>query len=100
MLTGPITILQWSFVRNDLPREVTARQIAFAIRDEVADLEAAGIKVVQIDEPAYAKVFHCTRPAQRLLGMGGGGVQIGVIRCARRDPGPYAHVLRRVQRHH
>ena len=52
MLTGPVTILEWSFVRNDLPREVTARQIAFAIRDEVADLEAAGIKVVQIDEPA------------------------------------------------
>ncbi len=52
MLTGPITILQWSFVRNDQPHEVTARQIAFAIRDEVADLEAAGIKVIQVDEPA------------------------------------------------
>jgi 5-methyltetrahydropteroyltriglutamate--homocysteine methyltransferase len=52
MLTGPVTILQWSFVRNDQPREVTARQLAFAIRDEVADLEAAGIKVIQIDEPA------------------------------------------------
>jgi 5-methyltetrahydropteroyltriglutamate--homocysteine methyltransferase len=52
MLTGPITILQWSFVRNDQPRQTTARQLAFAIRDEVADLEAAGIKVVQIDEPA------------------------------------------------
>jgi 5-methyltetrahydropteroyltriglutamate--homocysteine methyltransferase len=52
MLTGPITILQWSFVRNDQPRAVTARQLAFAIRDEVADLEAAGIRVIQIDEPA------------------------------------------------
>ncbi|HVX21334.1 MAG TPA: 5-methyltetrahydropteroyltriglutamate--homocysteine S-methyltransferase [Acidimicrobiales bacterium] len=52
MLTGPVTILQWSFVRNDQPRRVTARQLAFAIRDEVADLEAAGIKVIQIDEPA------------------------------------------------
>ena len=52
MLTGPVTILQWSFVRNDQPREVTARQLALAIRDEVADLEAAGIKVIQIDEPA------------------------------------------------
>jgi 5-methyltetrahydropteroyltriglutamate--homocysteine methyltransferase len=52
MLTGPITILQWSFVRNDQPREVTARQLAFAIRDEVADLETAGIKIIQIDEPA------------------------------------------------
>ncbi|KQY81030.1 5-methyltetrahydropteroyltriglutamate--homocysteine S-methyltransferase [Pelomonas sp. Root1444] len=52
MLTGPITILQWSFVRDDQPRADTALQIALAIRDEVADLEAAGIAVIQIDEPA------------------------------------------------
>ncbi|WEA02337.1 5-methyltetrahydropteroyltriglutamate--homocysteine S-methyltransferase [Mucilaginibacter sp. SJ] len=52
MLTGPITILQWSFVRNDQPRSETCRQIALAIRDEVCDLESAGIKVIQIDEPA------------------------------------------------
>lgn len=52
MLTGPITILQWSFVRNDQPRKDTATQIAFAIRDEVIDLERAGIKIIQIDEAA------------------------------------------------
>jgi 5-methyltetrahydropteroyltriglutamate--homocysteine methyltransferase len=52
MLTGPVTILQWSFVRDDQPRETTTMQIALAIRDEVADLEKAGIKVIQIDEPA------------------------------------------------
>ncbi len=52
MLTGPITILQWSFVRDDQPRERTAEQIALAIRDEVTDLEAAGIGIIQIDEPA------------------------------------------------
>ncbi len=52
MLTGPITILQWSFVRDDQPRSETALQIALAIRDEVLDLEAAGIKLIQIDEPA------------------------------------------------
>ena len=52
MLTGPVTILQWSFVRNDQPRSETCNQIALAIRDEVADLEKAGIKVIQIDEPA------------------------------------------------
>ncbi|AMP98797.1 5-methyltetrahydropteroyltriglutamate--homocysteine methyltransferase [Pedobacter cryoconitis] len=52
MLTGPVTILQWSFVRNDQPRPVTCNQIALAIRDEVVDLEKAGIKVIQIDEPA------------------------------------------------
>ncbi len=52
MLTGPVTILQWSFVRNDQPRSETCRQIALAIRDEVTDLERAGIKIIQIDEPA------------------------------------------------
>jgi 5-methyltetrahydropteroyltriglutamate--homocysteine methyltransferase len=52
MLTGPVTILQWSFVRDDQPRSETCRQIALAIRDEVIDLEAAGIRVIQIDEPA------------------------------------------------
>lgn len=52
MLTGPVTILQWSFVRVDQPREVTCRQIALAIRDETVDLEKAGIGIIQIDEPA------------------------------------------------
>ena len=52
MLTGPVTMLQWSFVRDDLPRETVCRQIALALRDEVHDLEAAGIGVIQIDEPA------------------------------------------------
>lgn len=52
MLTGPITLLQWSFVRDDQPRATTAMQIALAIRDEVRDLEAAGIGIIQIDEPA------------------------------------------------
>jgi 5-methyltetrahydropteroyltriglutamate--homocysteine methyltransferase len=52
MLTGPITILQWSFVRDDQPRSNTAKQIALAIRDEVNDLERAGIRIIQIDEPA------------------------------------------------
>ncbi|CAM5790876.1 5-methyltetrahydropteroyltriglutamate--homocysteine S-methyltransferase [Castellaniella caeni] len=53
MLTGPVTILQWSFVRDDQPREQTCRQIALALRDEVQDLEKAGITVIQIDEPAF-----------------------------------------------
>ncbi|HEX3916870.1 MAG TPA: 5-methyltetrahydropteroyltriglutamate--homocysteine S-methyltransferase [Caulobacteraceae bacterium] len=52
MLTGPVTILNWSFVRNDVPRELACRQIALAIRDEVIDLEAAGAKIIQIDEAA------------------------------------------------
>jgi 5-methyltetrahydropteroyltriglutamate--homocysteine methyltransferase len=52
MLTGPVTILQWSFVRDDQPRKDTCMQLALAIRDEVVDLEQAGIKIIQIDEPA------------------------------------------------
>lgn len=52
MLTGPVTILQWSFVRDDQPRSLTALQIALAMRAEVADLEQAGIGIIQIDEPA------------------------------------------------
>ena len=53
MLTGPVTMLQWSFVRDDQPRAETCRQIALAIRDEVLDLEEAGIQAIQIDEPAF-----------------------------------------------
>jgi 5-methyltetrahydropteroyltriglutamate--homocysteine methyltransferase len=52
MLTGPVTILQWSFVRDDQPRSQTALQIALALRDEVLDLENAGLPIIQIDEPA------------------------------------------------
>jgi 5-methyltetrahydropteroyltriglutamate--homocysteine methyltransferase len=52
MLTGPVTILQWSFVRDDQPRSETCMQLALALRDEVSDLEAAGITMIQVDEPA------------------------------------------------
>ena len=52
MLTGPVTMLEWSFVRDDQPQSDTARQVALALRDEVADLEAAGLRIIQIDEPA------------------------------------------------
>ncbi|TAF76704.1 MAG: 5-methyltetrahydropteroyltriglutamate--homocysteine S-methyltransferase [Alphaproteobacteria bacterium] len=52
MLTGPVTMLQWSFVRDDQPRSTTCKQIALAVRDEVVDLEQAGITIIQIDEPA------------------------------------------------
>ncbi len=53
MLTGPVTMLMWSFPREDVSREVQARQLALAIRDEVVDLEAAGIRIIQIDEAAF-----------------------------------------------
>ncbi|WP_186649100.1 5-methyltetrahydropteroyltriglutamate--homocysteine S-methyltransferase [Fluviispira vulneris] len=57
MLTGPVTILSWSFVRDDQPAQETALQIAFALRDEVNDLENAGIKIIQIDEPAFREAL-------------------------------------------
>ncbi|MGJ9418037.1 5-methyltetrahydropteroyltriglutamate--homocysteine S-methyltransferase [Massilia sp. CMS3.1] len=63
MLTGPVTILQWSFVRDDQPRSLTALQIALAIRDEAADLEAAGIGIIQIDEPALREGLPLRRAA-------------------------------------
>lgn len=53
MLTGPVTMLMWSFPREDVSRELSARQLALAIRDEVVDLEEAGIAIIQIDEPAF-----------------------------------------------
>ena len=52
MLTGPVTCLRWSFPRDDLSLQAQCQQLALAIRDEVHDLEAAGISVIQIDEPA------------------------------------------------
>jgi 5-methyltetrahydropteroyltriglutamate--homocysteine methyltransferase len=57
MLTGPVTMLKWSFVRDDQPLAATARQLALAIRDELADLEAAGIGVIQVDEPALREAL-------------------------------------------
>jgi len=65
MLTGPITILQWSFVRDDQSRRETATQIALALRDEVRDLESAGIKIIQIDEPALREGLPLRRSLWR-----------------------------------
>ena len=57
MLTGPVTILAWSFVRDDQPRSETSRQIALAIRDEILDLEKAGIEMIQVDEAAFKEGY-------------------------------------------
>ena len=75
MLTGPVTMLQWSFVRDDQPEPDTARQVALALRDEVADLEAAGVRIIQID---YAPVFLSDRSVA-VLG------QAGVLQPVRLD---------------
>ncbi|WP_305778880.1 5-methyltetrahydropteroyltriglutamate--homocysteine S-methyltransferase [Nocardia nova] len=65
MLTGPVTILAWSFVRDDQPLAETARQVALAIRDETVDLEAAGIRIVQVDEPALRELLPLRRGDQQ-----------------------------------
>lgn len=57
MLTGPVTILNWSFVRNDVPRSVVSKQIAVALSDEVKDLQEAGIKIIQVDEAAFKEGY-------------------------------------------
>ncbi|GJQ52482.1 MAG: 5-methyltetrahydropteroyltriglutamate--homocysteine methyltransferase [Anaerolineaceae bacterium] len=64
MLTGPVTILEWSFVRDDQARDETCRQLALAIRDEVLDLERAGIHIIQIDEPAFREGLPLRRADQ------------------------------------
>ncbi len=64
MLTGPVTILAWSFVRDDQPLAETANQVALAIRDETVDLQAAGIAVVQVDEPALRELLPLRRADQ------------------------------------
>ncbi len=65
MLTGPVTILAWSFVRDDQPLADTATQVALALRDEIADLEAAGIGVVQVDEPALRELLPLRAVARK-----------------------------------
>ncbi len=57
MLTGPVTIINWSFVRNDIPEETVARQIALCLSDEISDLQAAGIKIIQVDEAAFKEGY-------------------------------------------
>ena len=64
MLTGPVTILAWSFVRDDQPLGETANQVALALRDEIADLEAAGIGVIQVDEPALRELLPLRKADQ------------------------------------
>lgn len=64
MLTGPVTILAWSFVRDDQPLGETANQVAFALRDEIEDLEAAGIGIIQVDEPALRELLPLKKADQ------------------------------------
>jgi len=65
MLTGPVTILAWSFVRDDQPLGTTANQVGLALRQEIADLEAAGIGIIQVDEPALRELLPLKKSDQR-----------------------------------
>src|SRR5690606_7220373 len=65
MLTGPVTMVAWSFVRDDQPLADTARQVALALRDEIRDLEAAGIRIIQVDEPALGELLPLRRAARQ-----------------------------------
>ncbi|WP_156252852.1 5-methyltetrahydropteroyltriglutamate--homocysteine S-methyltransferase [Pseudactinotalea terrae] len=65
MLTGPVTILAWSFVRDDIPLAEAANQVALALRDEIADLQAVGIGIIQVDEPALRELLPLRREQQQ-----------------------------------
>ncbi|PQM33341.1 5-methyltetrahydropteroyltriglutamate--homocysteine methyltransferase-like [Prunus yedoensis var. nudiflora] len=84
MLTGPVTILNWSFVRNDQPRFKTCYQIALAIKDEVEDLEEAGITVIQIDEPALREGLPL-RKAEQALYLGWAVHSFRITNCGVQD---------------
>lgn len=100
MLTGPVTILCWSFPREDVTREVIAKQIALALRDEVEDLEKAGIGIIQIDEPALREGLPLRQSDwAAYLNWAVDAFKLNAA-VAQDDSDPYPHVLLRVQRHH
>ena len=99
MLTGPVTILAWSFVRDDQPLADTANQVALAIRDETVDLQSAGIAVIQVDEPALRELLPLRRADQDdYLELGRRLVPLGYLRRRRLDPDPHPSVLLGVRR--
>ena len=94
MLTGPVTILAWSFVRDDQPLADTANQVALAIRDETVDLQAAGIAIIQVDEPALRELLPLRRAGPgRLPALGGRRLPAGHVRCRRLHADPHPPVL-------
>lgn len=94
----PVTILNWSFVRDDQSREQSCYQLALAIRAEVLDLEQVGVRVIQIDEAAFARrLATATKPMATLFGLGSEFVLHSGQWRARPHPNPYPHVLLRIQ---
>ena len=102
MLTGPVTILNWSWPREDITHEEQTKQLALAIRDEVLDLEAAGIKVIQIDEAALREKLPLRKSDWHVkyLDWAVPAFPSGALRRQADHPDPHPHVLLRVQRHH
>ena len=100
MLTGPVTILQWSFVRDDQPRRETCAQIALAIADEVTDLESAGAAIIQVDEAALREGMPLRRADRdAYLRWAVDCFRLATASAASADPGPHAHVLLGVRRY-
>jgi 5-methyltetrahydropteroyltriglutamate--homocysteine methyltransferase len=95
MLTGPVTIVAWSFVRRDLPLRSVVEQVADAVRGEVADLEAAGIRIIQVDEPALRELLPLRRRGRRPTWRGRWTRTGGHVRGERRDADPHAPLLLR-----
>jgi 5-methyltetrahydropteroyltriglutamate--homocysteine methyltransferase len=101
MLTGPVTILNWSFVRDDQPRQLSCYQLALAIREEVLDLEKAGVRVIQIDEAALREGLPLRKSQwPSYLDWAVESFRITANGVRRRNPDPHPHVLFGVQRHH
>jgi 5-methyltetrahydropteroyltriglutamate--homocysteine methyltransferase len=99
MLTGPVTILNWSFPRSDISRKEQAMQIGLSIRDEIPDLEAVGCTVVQVDEPGPSRGHADASSCQGRVPQSGRRLFPSLdCRRSQRDTDSYAHVLLRVQR--
>ncbi len=101
MLTGPVTILAWSFVRDDQPMGVTANQVALALRQEIADLEEAGIGIIQVDEPALRELLPL-KNADKAAYLDWSVNSFKLVHGGRqgRHPGAHAPVLLGVWRDH
>ena len=102
MLTGPVTILNWSFPREDISIKDSTLQIALAIKDEVLDLEAAGVKIIQIDEAALREKLPLRRSDwyEDYLDWAIPCLPLGTLNSSARHTNPHSHVLLRIYRYH
>ena len=99
MLTGPVTILNWSFPREDISLQDCAYQIGLAIREEVLDLEKNGIRIIQVDEAALREKLPLRKSdwKNRIPELGNSGIPTGAQRCKTGNTGAYPYVLQRIR---